>query len=111
MNGRRRNDQSHAGSIELCTVTNSYNLTRSLDHGPIDSRLEDVGRHDANFWIETIDRKKENVGVYLRQRIFGHRTDQREGVFAQRAAGENDLEICVAQLCCNIDGVRNDSKV
>jgi len=61
--------------------------------------------------VETVDAQKEKIGAETSECFLGDGADQRKGILAQRASGEDDLDGSACKLGGNIHSIGNDREV
>ena len=60
--------------------------------------------------IEAVDPKKQKVSAEAAQGFLRNRTDQREGILAQRAARKNHFDRSPGQFRGDVDRIRYDGQ-
>lgn len=111
MDGGDGHDERQAAAAEFGGVGDDDGATRRFGHGAIDAGFELIGRGEAVRDVKAIDSEEKHIGAEFAERILGQRSDERKGIFAQRAAGEDHFDAAVGQFCGDIGGVGDDGQI
>jgi len=97
-----RHDQRQAAAAEFARITYDNRAAGRFRHDAVDPSFQQVRGRKAVAHIKAIDSEEEKIGAQPAQRFLGKRTDERERIFSQCAACQDDLDGSSGKRGCDV---------